>query len=262
VTPASSSAEPHGQYRQDEGFQVPHSRDEREQPEDECDENQECGGCDPRAPSGQCAPCQRTGADGPGEATGGGANRFLGVGQDETESDTPGNRGRERDREAKPGSGKQGCGKHPDAGSKADEDPDRVEISHPASSVRARFEPAACEERVVRMSGSDPGRSREPQKPLLVFFSAKRSGPARRMDSLLDHLARKERGRLRVLSVDVEEDPATARRFRVRKVPTLVLVKDKRTVARVEGRAKATDIEGLVEPYLPADRQSESARSQ
>ena len=70
------------------------------------------------------------------------------------------------------------------------------------------------------------------------------------MDSLLDHLARKERDRLRVVSVDVEEDPATARRFRVRKVPTLVLVKDKRTVARVEGRAKATDIEELVETHL------------
>ena len=70
------------------------------------------------------------------------------------------------------------------------------------------------------------------------------------MDSLLDHLARKERDRLRVVSVDVEEEPATARRFRVRKVPTLVLVRDKRTVARVEGRAKATDIEELVETHL------------
>jgi thioredoxin 1 len=82
------------------------------------------------------------------------------------------------------------------------------------------------------------------------------------MDSLVAHLARKERDRLRVVRVDVEEDPNTARRFRVRKVPTLVLVKDKRTIARVEGRAKATDIEGLVEPYLPADAESETARSQ
>ncbi len=112
------------------------------------------------------------------------------------------------------------------------------------------------------MPGSHPGRSRKFQKPLLVFFSAKQSGAARRMDSLVDHLARKERDRLRVMCVDVEEDPATARRFRVKKVPTLVLVKDKRTVARVEGRARATDIEGLVEPYLSADRESKSARSQ
>jgi thioredoxin-like negative regulator of GroEL len=82
------------------------------------------------------------------------------------------------------------------------------------------------------------------------------------MDSLLDHLARKERDRLRVVSVDVEEEPATARRFRVRKVPTLVLVKDKRTVARVEGRAKATDIEELVETHLRTGRETERARNQ
>src|SRR5215218_5674346 len=113
------------------------------------------------------------------------------------------------------------------------------------------------------MSGSVPSRSRESQKALLVFFTAERCGPARRMDSLLDHLARKERDRLRVVSVDVERDPATARRFRVRQVPTIVLVKDKRTVARVEGRAKATDIEELVEPHLRTGvKETESARTQ
>jgi thioredoxin 1 len=71
------------------------------------------------------------------------------------------------------------------------------------------------------------------------------------MDSLLDHLARKERGRLRIARVDVDEDAETARRFRVRDVPTLVLVKGKRTIGRLEGRAKAADIERLVESHLP-----------
>jgi thioredoxin 1 len=88
--------------------------------------------------------------------------------------------------------------------------------------------------------------------PVLVFFSAKRCGPARRMESLLDQLARKERERLRISRVDVDEDAETARRFRVREVPTLVLVKGKRTIGRFEGRAKAADIERLVEPHLPA----------
>lgn len=70
------------------------------------------------------------------------------------------------------------------------------------------------------------------------------------MDSILDHLARKKRDRLRVARVDVEDDAATARRFRIRKVPTLVLVKRKRTIARFEGRAKAAEIENFVEPHL------------
>jgi thioredoxin-like negative regulator of GroEL len=72
------------------------------------------------------------------------------------------------------------------------------------------------------------------------------------MDSVIDHLARKKRNRLRVARVDVEDDAATARRFRIRKVPTLVLVKGKRTIARFEGRAKAAEIEEFVEPHLRA----------
>ena len=41
-------------------------------------------------------------------------------------------------------------------------------------------------------------------RPLLVFFTSERSGPARRMESLLAHLARKERTRLRISRVDVD----------------------------------------------------------
>ena len=70
------------------------------------------------------------------------------------------------------------------------------------------------------------------------------------MESLLAHLARRERHRLSVQSVDIEEQPELARRFKVREVPTLVLVKEKRAVARLEGRAKAAEIEELVQEHL------------
>jgi thioredoxin-like negative regulator of GroEL len=86
---------------------------------------------------------------------------------------------------------------------------------------------------------------------LLVFFSSPRSGPARRMDSLLAHLARKERGRLRVTRVDVDTQPEVAERFRVSTVPTLVLVKERRVVDRLEGRVSAPRIERMLEPHLP-----------
>ena len=96
------------------------------------------------------------------------------------------------------------------------------------------------------MDGRSGGSGRD-RRYRLVFFSALRSGPARRMDSLLAQLARKERKRLSVTRVDVEERPELAKRFKVRKVPTLVLVKGKRAVARLEGRANAAEIEELVE---------------
>jgi thioredoxin-like negative regulator of GroEL len=89
-------------------------------------------------------------------------------------------------------------------------------------------------------------------RPLLVFFGASYSGPARRMESLMAHLARKERDRLRVTSVDVNEQPELAARFRVQTVPTIALVKGKRVVERIEGRVSAPRIERMLEPHLVA----------
>lgn len=90
----------------------------------------------------------------------------------------------------------------------------------------------------------------EDARPLLVFFANERSGPARRMESLIAHVARKERERLRVTRVDVDQRPDLARRFGVSDVPALVLVKDKRAVARLDGRSSAPRIERMLEPFL------------
>jgi thioredoxin-like negative regulator of GroEL len=87
-------------------------------------------------------------------------------------------------------------------------------------------------------------------RPLLVFFTSRRSGPARRMESLLAHIARKERDRLRVSKVDVDERPEVAERFRVEQVPSLALVVEKRVVSRLDGRATAPRIESMLEPHL------------
>jgi thioredoxin-like negative regulator of GroEL len=72
------------------------------------------------------------------------------------------------------------------------------------------------------------------------------------MESLLAHLARKERKRLLVRSVDVEQHPEIAQRFGVDEVPTLVLVKDKRVVSRLAGRASAPKIEQMLDGALGA----------
>jgi thioredoxin-like negative regulator of GroEL len=88
------------------------------------------------------------------------------------------------------------------------------------------------------------------KRPQLVFFTSHRSGPARRMESLLAHIARKERSRLRVSKVDIDDRPDLAERFRVEQVPSLALVVDRRVVSRLEGRATAPRIESMLEPHL------------
>lgn len=66
------------------------------------------------------------------------------------------------------------------------------------------------------------------------------------------HLARKERARLRVSTIDVDERPELAERFKVGIVPTLALVKNKRVVDRIEGKVSAPKIERMLEPHLVA----------
>ena len=90
----------------------------------------------------------------------------------------------------------------------------------------------------------------EDPRPLLVFFYSERSGPARRMESLLAHLARKERERVRFRRVDVDLRPDLVARFKVDEVPTLVLVKGKRITERLVGRVSSPCIERMLETHL------------
>jgi thioredoxin-like negative regulator of GroEL len=84
----------------------------------------------------------------------------------------------------------------------------------------------------------------------LLFFTHPTSGPARRMESLLAHLARKERERLRVARIDINASPEWADKLKVTEVPTLVLVKDRRPVDRLEGRVSAPQIERMLATHL------------
>lgn len=87
--------------------------------------------------------------------------------------------------------------------------------------------------------------------PLLVFFTSQRSGPARRMESLVAHIARKDRDRLRVMHVDVDQRTDLADKLHVRDVPTIVLVIERKAVARLDGRASAPMIEAMLAEHLP-----------
>ena len=87
-------------------------------------------------------------------------------------------------------------------------------------------------------------------RPLLVFFTSTSSGPARRMESLVAHIARKERDRLRVIQVDVDQRGDLVEKLKVHSVPTLVLVVARKAVARLDGRASAPKIEAMLAEHL------------
>jgi len=89
------------------------------------------------------------------------------------------------------------------------------------------------------------------KKPILLFFTKRTSGPARRMESLIAHVARKERRRLTVVAVDADENVELAERLSVEEIPTLVLVEGRSAIGRIEGRATGGQIDALINDALP-----------
>ncbi|SRR5581483_1907446 len=89
-------------------------------------------------------------------------------------------------------------------------------------------------------------------KAMLLFFYSPTSGPSRRMDGLVSWLYVRERKRLRLRMVNVDVCRDIAERFRVATVPTLVLVKGRRVVARLEGKVTGQQIDDAMLPHLRA----------
>lgn len=70
------------------------------------------------------------------------------------------------------------------------------------------------------------------------------------MESLVAWVKVTEKRDLRVVDVDAERSPALVERLRVRMIPSLVVIKDRRIVGRLEGRATGQQIDALIRPHL------------
>lgn len=62
--------------------------------------------------------------------------------------------------------------------------------------------------------------------PVLVDFYAVWCGPCRRMEPILQDLAKQYRHKVKVVRVDIEKNPTLAMRYRVEAIPRLMLFKD------------------------------------
>ncbi len=75
-------------------------------------------------------------------------------------------------------------------------------------------------------------------------------GPCRIVSPMLDQLARESGGRLKVVKVNVDENPVLAQRFNAMSIPTLVVMKDGQVVHRVVGALPKPQLEAQIAPHL------------
>ena len=71
--------------------------------------------------------------------------------------------------------------------------------------------------------------------PVLLDMWAPWCGPCRMIAPVIETLAKEMAGRVRVAKMNVDENPATASRFRVLSIPTLLVLKGGQELERIVG---------------------------
>ena len=79
------------------------------------------------------------------------------------------------------------------------------------------------------------------QKPVLIDFFADWCGPCRRMLPIIEQLA-EERDDIKVVKINVDEEPELATRFGIVSTPTLVVMKDGKITNQVLGARRRHEI--------------------
>ena len=88
---------------------------------------------------------------------------------------------------------------------------------------------------IVEAGDADLAAALETGQLVLVDLWAPWCAPCRLVAPVLERLASRYAGRLKVVKVNVDHSPVAAARFDARSIPTLVLVRGGRTVGRVVG---------------------------
>lgn len=90
-------------------------------------------------------------------------------------------------------------------------------------------------------------------RPVLVEFTADWCPPCKMIAPVLDQIARDEADRLKIVSLDVDANPETTRRYGVLGMPTLVLFVDGEVVSQTVGARPRAAILRELEPHLPVN---------
>ena len=88
--------------------------------------------------------------------------------------------------------------------------------------------------------------------PVLVDFWAEWCPPCHRIAPLLDELAAEYDGRVRIVKVDADTNPATIRAYGIMSMPTLSMFRDGELVSQVVGAQPKPRLRAQIEAALAA----------
>ena len=86
--------------------------------------------------------------------------------------------------------------------------------------------------------------------PVLVDFWAEWCGPCKMIAPILEEVAKDFQGRVKVVKVDVDQNPESPAKYSVRGIPTLLLFKDGEVVDTKVGALTKSQLVAFLDAHL------------